>query len=237
MKTILVVDDEPAILTLLRYNLEQEHFKVMTATDGAQALTMALQQPFDFIILDLMLPKLDGIAVTKKIREAKLKTPIMILTAKDSETDKIVGLEVGADDYVTKPFSPREIIARIRAIERRTAQPVAAVETHPSEILQVGDLMVDEGEVVAKKGTQKLHLTPKEFELLVYFMHRINKVQSREKLLNAVWGFDYPAETRMVDIQVSHLREKIETDPRHPVYLKTVRGFGYQLEDPVHGQT
>ncbi|SMH67934.1 two-component response regulator [Latilactobacillus curvatus] len=237
MKTILVVDDEPAILTLLRYNLEQEHFKVMTATDGTQALTMALQQPFDFIILDLMLPKLDGIAVTKKIREAKLKTPIMILTAKDSEIDKIVGLEVGADDYVTKPFSPREIIARIRAIERRTAQPVAVVETHPSEILQVGDLMVDEGEVVAKKGTQKLHLTPKEFELLVYFMHRINKVQSREKLLNAVWGFDYPAETRMVDIQVSHLREKIETDPRHPVYLKTVRGFGYQLEDPDHDQT
>ncbi|MCS8581090.1 response regulator transcription factor [Latilactobacillus curvatus] len=237
MKTILVVDDEPAILTLLRYNLEQEHFKVMTATDGAQALTMALQQSFDFIILDLMLPKLDGITVTKKIREAKLKTPIMILTAKDSETDKIVGLEVGADDYVTKPFSPREIIARIRAIERRTAQPVAVVETHPSVILQVGDLMVDEGEVVAKKGTQKLHLTPKEFELLVYFMHRINKVQSREKLLNAVWGFDYPAETRMVDIQVSHLREKIETDPRHPVYLKTVRGFGYQLEDPDHDQT
>mgnify|MGYP000853506331 FL=1 len=143
MKTILVVDDEPAILTLLRYNLEQEHFKVMTATDGAQALTMALQQSFDFIILDLMLPKLDGITVTKKIREAKLKTPIMILTAKDSETDKIVGLEVGADDYVTKPFSPREIIARIRAIERRTAQPVAVVETHPSDILQVGDLMVD----------------------------------------------------------------------------------------------
>ncbi len=237
MKTILVVDDEPAILTLLRYNLEQEHFKVMTATDGAQALTMALQQSSDFIILDLMLPKLDGITVTKKIREAKLKTPIMILTAKDSETDKIVGLEVGADDYVTKPFSPREIIARIRAIERRTAQPVAVVETHPSDILQVGDLMVDEGEVVAKKGTQKLHLTPKEFELLVYFMHRINKVQSREKLLNAVWGFDYPAETRMVDIQVSHLREKIETDPRHPVYLKTVRGFGYQLEDPNHDQT
>lgn len=237
MKTILVVDDEPAILTLLRYNLEQEHFKVMTATDGAQALTMALQQSCDFIILDLMLPKLDGITVTKKIREAKLKTPIMILTAKDSETDKIVGLEVGADDYVTKPFSPREIIARIRAIERRTAQPVAVVETHPSDILQVGDLMVDEGEVVAKKGTQKLHLTPKEFELLVYFMHRINKVQSREKLLNAVWGFDYPAETRMVDIQVSHLREKIETDPRHPVYLKTVRGFGYQLEDPNHDQT
>ncbi|KRM20673.1 response regulator transcription factor [Latilactobacillus graminis] len=236
MKTILVVDDEPAILTLLRYNLEQEHFKVRTATDGAQAVTMVLQQPFDFIILDLMLPKLDGIAVTKKIREAKLKTPIMILTAKDSETDKIVGLEVGADDYVTKPFSPREIIARIRAIERRTVHPVGESETHLDEIVQVGELSVDEGEVVAKKGTRKLHLTPKEFELLVYFMHRINKVQSREKLLNAVWGFDYPAETRMVDIQVSHLREKIETDPRHPSYLKTVRGFGYQLEDPTHDQ-
>ena len=236
MKTILVVDDEPAILTLLRYNLEQEHFKVMTATDGAQALTMALQQKFDFIILDLMLPKLDGIAVTKKIREAKLKTPIMILTAKDNETDKIVGLEVGADDYVTKPFSPREIIARIRAIERRTTQPIEQPVEQASETIVVGDLSVDETEVIAKKGDHKLHLTPKEFELLVYFMHRFNKVQSREKLLNAVWGFDYPAETRMVDIQVSHLREKIEDDPRHPVYLKTVRGFGYQLEDPAHDQ-
>ncbi|KRL61716.1 hypothetical protein FC69_GL000474 [Latilactobacillus fuchuensis DSM 14340 = JCM 11249] len=234
MKNILVVDDEPAILTLLRYNLEQEHFKVMTATDGAMALEMALQQPFDFIILDLMLPKLDGIAVTKKIREAKLATPIMILTAKDSETDKIVGLEIGADDYVTKPFSPREIIARIRAIERRTQTTAQPTDEPVATILQVGTLTVDETEVIAKKNNHKLHLTPKEFELLAYFMHRVNKVQSREKLLNAVWGFDYPAETRMVDIQVSHLREKIEDDPRHPGYLKTVRGFGYQLEDPNH---
>lgn len=236
MKNILVVDDEPAILTLLRYNLEQEHFKVMTATDGAMALEMALQQKFDFIILDLMLPKLDGIAVTKKIREAKLATPIMILTAKDSETDKIVGLEIGADDYVTKPFSPREIIARIRAIERRTQQVNQQPSAPANEILTVGQITVDEAEVIAKKANHKLHLTPKEFELLAYFMHRVNKVQSREKLLNAVWGFDYPAETRMVDIQVSHLREKIEDDPRHPMYLKTVRGFGYQLEDPTHDQ-
>lgn len=235
MKKILVVDDEVAILTLLRYNLEQEHYKVQTATDGQTAYKMASQQAFDFIILDLMLPKMDGITVTKKLRQDKINTPIMILTAKSSETDKIVGLEIGADDYVTKPFSPREVIARIRAIERRNGQAQQIMPTKAPKspaVLKVGQLLLDEENLSAQKAGQDLHLTPKEFELLAYFMHRVGKVQSREKLLNSVWGFDYPATTRMVDIQISHLREKIETDSKKPLYLKTMRGFGYQLEVP-----
>ncbi|MFD1483979.1 response regulator transcription factor [Lacticaseibacillus baoqingensis] len=236
MKKILVVDDEPAIVTLLQYNLEKEHFAVTTAGDGETALTLALQEPFDFIILDLMLPKLDGLEVTKKIRRADIATPIMILTAKDSETDKIVGLELGADDYVTKPFSPREIVARIKAIERRVNgqdSPSAAAPTPTaSAMLTVGELQIDADNYQATKRGQRLSLTPKEFELLAFFAKRVGKILSRDALLNGIWGFEYPAETRMVDIQVSHLRDKIEDDPKHPVYIKTVRGFGYQMEVP-----
>ncbi|KRL45219.1 response regulator transcription factor [Lacticaseibacillus manihotivorans] len=237
MKKILVVDDEPAIVTLLQYNLEKEHFDVTTAGDGDSALTLALQEHYDFIILDLMLPGLDGLEVTKKIRGANITTPIMILTAKDSETDKIVGLELGADDYVTKPFSPREIVARIKAIERRVnkdsdAQPAAHGSKAEQELIVVGGLRIDPENYRATKDGEKLTLTPKEFELLAFFAKRVGKILSRDALLNGVWGFEYPAETRMVDIQVSHLRDKIEADPKHPDYIKTVRGFGYQMEVP-----
>lgn len=230
MKEILVVDDEPAIVTLLQYNLEKEHFSVSVANDGEEALTLALQKKFDFIILDLMLPKLDGLEVTKKLRAAEVKTPILILTAKDSEADKIVGLELGADDYVTKPFSPREILARIKAIDRRIGKPAEA--SVPDNRLQVGEIDIDRDNYTAMKAGRAISLTPKEFELLVYFAQRTGKTLSREALLNGVWGFDYVAESRMVDIQVSHLRDKIETDPKHPEYIKTVRGFGYQMEEP-----
>ncbi|WP_461213251.1 response regulator transcription factor [Lacticaseibacillus sp. GG6-2] len=234
MKKILVVDDEPAIVTLLQYNLEKEHFAVTTAGDGESALTLALQEAFDFIILDLMLPGLDGLEVTKKIRGAGIATPIMILTAKDSETDKIVGLELGADDYVTKPFSPREIVARIKAIERRVNGDSG--QKHPAananDMIAVGNLRIDPDNYQATKNGDKLTLTPKEFELLAFFAKRVDKILSRDALLNGVWGFEYPAETRMVDIQVSHLRDKIEDDPKHPAYIKTVRGFGYKMEVP-----
>ncbi|KRK72585.1 response regulator transcription factor [Lacticaseibacillus nasuensis] len=230
MKKILVVDDEPAIVTLLQYNLEQEHYAVSVAADGDAALRLALAEHFDFIILDLMLPGLDGLEVTKQIRAAHDATPIMILTAKDSETDKIVGLELGADDYVTKPFSPREIVARIKAIERRVRPNPAAADR---QVLSVGELRLDLDNYRASKNGQPLTLTPKEFELLAYFAKRVGKVLSRDALLNGVWGFEYPGETRMVDIQVSHLRDKVETDPKHPQYIKTMRGFGYQMEDPT----
>ena len=217
MKKILIVDDEPAILTLLQYNLETEHYQVDTATDGQEALDKVRSEPFDFIILDLMLPSLSGLDVTRKIREDKIQTPIMILTAKDNETDKIVGLELGADDYVTKPFSPREIIARIKAIERRSqSQPQTTARSGNDNQITVGQITIDPENYKASKAGHRLQLTPKEFELLVYFAQRVGKTLSRDALLNGVWGFDYPAETRMVDIQVSHLRDKIESDPKHP---------------------
>ncbi|WP_225048841.1 response regulator transcription factor [Lacticaseibacillus kribbianus] len=229
MKKILVVDDEPAIVTLLKYNLEKEHYGVTTAADGDTALSLALQGSFDFIILDLMLPGLDGFEVTRKLRNANNATPIMILTAKDDETDKIVGLELGADDYVTKPFSPREIIARLKAIDRRVQ---AAQNPTGTPRITIGELTIDPDNMRATKADVPLTLTPKEFELLAFFATRLGNILSREAILNGVWGFDYPAETRMVDIQVSHLRDKIEDDAKHPVYIKTVRGFGYQMEVP-----
>ncbi|MFD1672504.1 response regulator transcription factor [Agrilactobacillus yilanensis] len=232
MDKILVVDDEPAILTLLKYNLVQEGYQVISAQDGQEALELALNEKFDFIILDLMLPHVDGLEITRRLRIEKIRTPIMILTAKDSETDKIVGLEIGADDYVTKPFSPREIIARIKAIKRRLsdeAPKVPAKETQQGH-LTLGHLMIDQERMIANQNGRDLMLTPKEYKLLAYFMSHPGRVLSREALLNGVWGFDYPAETRMVDIQISHLRDKIELDPKNPELIKTIRGFGYKLE-------
>jgi two-component system alkaline phosphatase synthesis response regulator PhoP len=227
---ILVVDDEPAILTLLKYNLTQEGYEVTTAQDGQEALNLAFNQQFDFIILDLMLPHIDGLEITRRLRIEKIKTPIMILTAKDSETDKIVGLEIGADDYVTKPFSPREIIARIKAIKRRLNKGEPDKAAQSERYITVGDLTIDQDQMIATKNGKNLLLTPKEYKLLAYLMHRPGRVLSREALLNGVWGFDYAAESRMVDIQISHLRDKVEADPKQAQFIKTVRGFGYKLE-------
>lgn len=233
MKRILVVDDETAILTLLKYNLEQEHYQVSTATDGTTAYDLAVKQDYDFIILDLMLPGLDGIEVTKKLRQQQVKTPIMILTAKDSEVDKIIGLEIGADDYVTKPFSPREIMARIKAIFRRTEVSEIKPEKNTEPAEQVGNIKLDLANFSAFKGNERIELTPKEFELLAFFIQQKGQTLQRETLLNAVWGYNYDGgETRMVDIQVSHLRDKIEDNPKKPIYLKTIRGFGYKMEEP-----
>ncbi|MFC6259964.1 response regulator transcription factor [Levilactobacillus fujinensis] len=232
MSRVLVVDDEPAIVTLLQYNLEQADYQVVTAIDGEQALNLALHEKFDVILLDLMLPKMDGVEVTKRLRQEKISTPIIMITAKTSEFDTVFGLELGADDYITKPFSPREVIARMKAVMRRYHDDdgptsMAAKMDHR---LQVADLTIDQDKFQVKRGNQSIDLTPKEFELLLFFAKRPGKVWSREQLLEGVWGFDYSGQTRMVDIHVSHLREKIELDPKHPVLLKTVRGFGYTFE-------
>ncbi|NLR09533.1 MULTISPECIES: response regulator transcription factor [Lactobacillaceae] len=232
MSRVLVVDDEPAIVTLLQYNLEQADYQVVTAIDGEQALNLALHEKFDVILLDLMLPKLDGVEVTKRLRQEKISTPIIMITAKTSEFDTVFGLELGADDYITKPFSPREVIARMKAVMRRyheddsEEKPTKA----PASLLHVADLTIDQDKFQVKRGNQTIELTPKEFELLLFFAKRPGKVWSREQLLEGVWGFDYSGQTRMVDIHVSHLREKIEIDPKHPKLLKTVRGFGYTFE-------
>lgn len=231
MQSVLVVDDEPAIVTLLTYNLEQAQYAVTSVTDGPAALTAGLTGKFDFILLDLMLPGLDGLEVTKRLRQEKIKTPILILTAKDEEFDKVIGLELGADDYITKPFSPREIIARMKAIERRL-QPQTPVQPEAPQQLQFGTLVIDPVTYQVTKAGEPIQLTPREYQILLFLAQHPRQVFSREQLLNGVWGFDFTGQTRMVDIQISHLREKIETDPKQPVYLKTVRGFGYRFEGP-----
>lgn len=238
MDKILVVDDEPAIVTLLSYNLKQAGYEVVTATDGEAALSLGLQQPYTCILLDLMLPKMDGMEVTKRLRQEKVRTPIIIVTAKSDEFDKVFGLELGADDYITKPFSPREVLARIKAVIRRVAP--AEVEPTPSAapanraIMTVGDLQIDQNKYRVSRNGENISLTPKEFELLVYFIEREGRVLSRDAILNHVWGYDYASETRIVDIHISHLREKIELDPKKPRLIRTVRGFGYEFVGDEH---
>ena len=239
MKKVLLVDDEPSIVTLLAFNLEKDGYEVTTATDGAEGYRLAVSNPFDFIILDLMLPSMDGMDICKRLRQEKFDTPIMILTAKDDELEKIIGLELGADDYMTKPFSPREVLARMKAILRRTnkavpAEPVATAQPEPTEDetekIEVGEITIFPQLYEVHVAGELIEVTPKEFELLLYMAKRANRILSREQLLNAIWNFDYAGETRIVDVHISHLREKIEKDTTNPQYIRTVRGFGYKFE-------
>ena len=224
-----MVEDEPSIVTLLTYNLEQAGFQVLTAEDGNQGLKLALEEKPDFIILDIMLPGMDGMEICKKLRQEKVKTPILMLTARDDEFDKVLGLELGADDYMTKPFSPRELVARIKAIMRRTN---FENETEEDDVIVIGDLLINESRHVVQFKGKPLELTPKEFELLLFFAKHRGKVLSRDQLLNGVWDFEYDGDTRIVDVHVSHLREKIEDNPKKPKYIQTIRGFGYKMEGP-----
>ncbi|CAD2070584.1 response regulator transcription factor [Phocicoccus pinnipedialis] len=231
MKKILVVDDEQSILTLLKYNLEQNGFQVYTADNGVDALDIARSLKPQAIVLDLMLPKKDGIEVAKELRQDKINIPILMLTAKDDELDKIIGLEIGADDYMTKPFSPREVVARIKAILRRVdLESISNKES--ADIITVGDLEIHTLTYSVYLRGKKLDLTPREYELLMYLTDHIGHVLSRHQLLNGVWNFDFDGDTRIVDVHISKLREKIEQDSRRPKYIQTVRGFGYKLEVP-----
>ncbi|WML30476.1 response regulator transcription factor [Neobacillus sp. OS1-32] len=235
MKTkVLVVDDEQSIVTLLQYNLEQAGFDVITAMDGADGKRLAELESPDIIVLDLMLPKLDGMEVCKQLRQERIMTPILMLTAKDDELDKILGLELGADDYMVKPFSPREVIARVKAILRRTQAQVETPGDRTAEELriEIGSLKILPEKYEAYFQSELLELTLKEFELLHYLAQNKNRVLTREQLLSAVWNYDFAGDTRIVDVHISHLREKIEKDTRKPVYIKTVRGLGYKLEEP-----
>lgn len=236
MRKVLIVDDEPSITTLLSFNLTKEGYAVETAEDGKTAMEMILQEDFDFIILDLMLPKMDGMDICRRTRQEKIDTPILMLTAKDNEIEKIIGLELGADDYMTKPFSPRELIARMKAIFRRSEKEIEEQKedafSENEKILVVGDLRIDPQRYEVRMQGNKVQLIPKEFELLRYMAKRQNRVLSRDKLLEAIWDFSYEGETRIVDVHISHLREKIECDAKSPRYIHTVRGFGYKLEVP-----
>lgn len=266
MKRILVVDDEIAISTLLEYNITQAGYTVDTADNGETAYSMIKGNKYDFIILDVMLPGMDGMDVCRRIRQDNIDTPVLMLTAKADEYDKVIGLELGADDYMTKPFSPREVMARIKAIMRRTeARTLTAEESERAHleavkveldaldnkqkldkqdiddasnseetesIIKLGNIEIyaDRYEVIVDK--KKVDVTPKEFELLVYMAVRKGRILSREQLLNSIWQFDYAGETRIVDVHISHLREKIEKNTKDPEYIKTVRGFGYKFEVP-----
>lgn len=236
-KKVLVVDDEQSIVTLLKYNLEQAGYEVMTASDGQTALNMATTLVYDVILLDVMLPKLDGMEVCKQLRQKKNFTPIIMLTAKDDELDKILGLEFGADDYLTKPFSPREVVARVKALLRRSmisGQQEKEVNELDKAKMVVGKIEINEQKHEAFVNGEPLGLTLKEFELLAYLVKNCGKVLTREVLLSTIWNYDFAGDTRIVDVHISHLREKIETNTKKPEYIKTVRGLGYKLEEPTN---
>ncbi|MCM3704766.1 MULTISPECIES: response regulator transcription factor [Cytobacillus] len=233
-KKILVVDDEQSIVTLLQYNLQQAGYEVLTAMDGQAGKELAISEKPDLIVLDLMLPKLDGIEVCKQLRQQKIATPILMLTARDDEFDKVLGLELGADDYMTKPFSPREVVARVKAIMRRTQFVPEAFEekAEVGDSFRIGGLKIFPQHYEAYFEEELLELTPKEFELLLYLAKNKSRVLTRDQLLSAVWNYDFAGDTRIVDVHISHLREKIEANTKKPVYIKTIRGLGYKLEEP-----
>ena len=230
MKKILIVEDEKPIQTLLNYNLKQANFETIIAADGVEAILKANVEKPDLILLDLMLPKMDGIEVCKTLRESGIDIPIIMLTAKGDEFDKVHGLEIGADDYMTKPFSPREVVARVKAVLRRSTDRQINDED-PELLLKSGLLTIDLVRYQAYLDDSELEFTPKEFELLVYFIRNKNRALTRDQLLSAVWNYDFVGDTRIVDVHVSHLREKIEENTKKPLFIKTVRGIGYKFEE------
>jgi len=231
---ILVVEDEKALRETLTYNLNNEGYEVDSSADGQEAFEKARQADYDLILLDIMLPGMDGFELCRKIRAEK-NTPILMLTARDDEIDRIVGLEVGADDYMGKPFSMRELLARVKAMLRRVrlmqedSQP-AALETASKEIMKFDDLVVDTIRREVLIHEKILDLKPKEYDLLYYMALNKGRALSREKILEEVWGWDYTGESRTVDVHISWLRQKIEKDPSKPARLITVRGAGYRFE-------
>ncbi|WP_301108474.1 response regulator transcription factor [Sporosarcina sp.] len=225
LSKILIVEDEQPIQKLLEFTLRQANYETAIAQDGEQAIQMVTEESPDLIILDLMLPKIDGIEVCRQLRRQDIDTPIIMLTAKGEEMDKIIGLEMGADDYMTKPFSPREVAARVRAVLRRTGERAKPKE----EMLKAGQLLVYPDRFEVYLQDIPLEFTRKEFELLVYLMRHPNRVLTRGQLLQAVWNYDFAGDTRIVDVHVSHLRDKIEENTRKPRYIKTMRGVGYKF--------
>lgn len=228
---VFVVEDEKPIADIIKFNLEKEGYSVECIYDGDEAIKKTLSEPPDIMLLDLMLPGADGIEVCRRIRQ-RYSFPIIMLTAKDSELDKVLGLEIGADDYVTKPFSNRELLARIKANLRRTQKPPSEEVEKNTAALVIGDLSIDANTFVVTKRGQTIDLTHREFELLLYLSKHVNQVLTREHLLQSVWGYDYFGDVRTVDVTVRRLREKIEDDPGAPKYIITRRGIGYTMRDP-----
>ncbi|MFC6334277.1 response regulator YycF [Paenibacillus septentrionalis] len=241
---VLVVDDEQPIADILKFSLEKEGYEVICAFDGQEAVSLAFSEQPDLILLDLMLPVKDGMDVCREVR-TKLNMPIIMLTAKDTEIDKVLGLELGADDYVTKPFSTRELLARVKAhlrrqkkISKQEEQGVGS-EQQDQEPEQQGlklfNLFIDTDMYVLYKDGEPVELTHREFELVHYMARNSGKVMTREHLLQAVWGFEYFGDVRTVDVTIRRLREKIEDDPSRPEYILTRRGLGYMMRNPKFG--
>ncbi|MGK9043491.1 response regulator [Mammaliicoccus vitulinus] len=228
---VLVVDDEQSIVTLLKYNIEQAGYQVIVAYDGVQALEKVNEEKPDLVVLDVMLPEKDGIEVCKTIRSDKNQVPILMLTAKDDEFDRVLGLELGADDYMTKPFSPREVVARVKAILRRVGQ-IESRNSDDDEDIVLGSIRIRPDFFEVYRNEELLELTPKEFELLLYLIERQGRVITREHMLNSVWNYEFAGDSRIVDVHISHLRDKLEENPKQPQFIKTVRGLGYKLERP-----
>ena len=224
---VLVVDDEKLIVKGIRFSLEQDGFEVYSAYDGEEALEMIRANDYDIVLLDLMLPKMNGLQVCQQVREFS-NVPIIMLTAKGEDMDKIMGLEYGADDYITKPFNILEVKARIKAIIRRTGKPEKAKEQ--SRVVQAGDLKLDCDSRRVFIGDREVNLTAKEFDVLQLLVLNPNKVYSRENLLNTVWGYEYPGDVRTVDVHIRRLREKIEDSPSEPRYVHTKWGVGYYFQ-------
>ncbi|HAA25439.1 MAG TPA: DNA-binding response regulator [Ruminiclostridium sp.] len=222
-RKILIVDDEKNIVDILKFNLNKEGFDTIEAYDGRQALEMVERENPDLILLDIMLPEYDGFTVCKRIRQT-MNTPIIMLTAREEEVDKVLGLELGADDYITKPFSPRELMARVKANLRRMSEDVQKTQ---GEILKCGDLTIDINRYEIKRGDEIIELTLREFELVKFLAAQRGQIFSRESLLEKVWGYEYYGDVRTVDVTVRRLREKLERMPSKPEYILTKRGVGY----------
>jgi len=230
--TILAVDDERNIRELVRFNLEKEGYKVITAEDGKEACRLARSEKPDLVILDVMLPEMDGFEVCQVIQKdaATSEIPIIMLTARTEELDKILGLEIGADDYMTKPFSPRELLARVKARLRRTVnKPQGPIDD--DGVIYTDSLVIDPQRFEVSREGEKLELTPKEFELIRFLARSTGKVLTRDYLLENIWGYEYLGDTRTVDVHIRHLRQKLEPDPANPQYIETVRGIGYKFKE------
>jgi DNA-binding response OmpR family regulator len=239
MNSILLIEDDATLAETLRYNLEREGYSVLAAGDGIQGLELARREYPDLIILDVMLPRLDGFSICRILRQ-ETNVPIIMLTARQDEVDRIAGLELGADDYVSKPFSLGELLARVRAILRRAERRSGNGSDNGSsnrELLEAGELRIDAKSRRAWRNNCELNLPQKEFDLLTCLMRNHGIALSRDLLLERVWGFDFLGDSRTVDVHIRWLREKIEPDPAAPRYIQTVRGVGYRFEAPVHDPT
>jgi len=227
---ILVVDDEESIVQFVSYNLRKEGYEVTSAKDGDEAIALAETEPFDLVILDIMLPGTDGYEVCRRLR-ASGDVPVLFLSARDTELDKVVGLELGGDDYLSKPFGVRELLARVKALLRRSAGRTTTEGTATGDVIVTAGMTLDEAAHVAMHGDEEIDLTPREFELLACLMRHAGKVLSREQLLKQAWNWQYVVETKTVDTHVKRLRDKLEKAGVDPAVVETVRGYGYRISD------